>query len=230
MYLLYLLFYLLLYFSSKTFIDFIPNQNLKNKLNKGNNEQKINTIQTNNININKNYDKLENELINEKNKNKLLNEKIRQLEKELINEKNKNKLLNEKIKQLEKELINERNKVKQLDLSKIELQKSLELKNKEIEELKFKNNPLYNIKLGEQLLSINFTSIDQKIANYSRICKNTDIFVRIEEQLYKDFPEYKDKETYFMKNADKIKRFKSLDENNIKNNDVLVIYTYENEI
>ena len=212
MYLIYLLFYLLFYFSSKTFIDFIPNQNIKSNLNKDINEPKINTIQTNNININKNYEELEKELINEKNKNKLLNEKIIQLEKELDNERKKVKQLNDKI-----------------NLSKIELQKSLDLKNKEIKELKFKNNPLYNIKPGEEIYSINFTSIDQKIAHYSRICKNTDTFVRIEEQLYKDFPEYKDKETYFMKNGDKIKRFKSLDENNIKNNDIIIIYINENE-
>ena len=108
-----------------------------------------------------------------------------------------------------------------------ELQKLLDLKNKEIEELKLINDPLYNRKPGEKIFSINFTSIDQKIANYSITCKNTDIFVRIEEQLYEDYPEYKDKETYFIKNGDKIKRFKSLDENNIKKNDVLMLYTYD---
>ena len=30
-----------------------------------------------------------------------------------------------------------------------------------------------------------------------------------------------------MKNAIKIKRFKSLDENNIKENDILMLYTYD---
>ena len=107
-----------------------------------------------------------------------------------------------------------------------ELQKLLDLKNKEIEELKLINDPLYR-KPGEKIFSINFTSIDQKIANYSITCKNTDIFVRLEEQLYEDYPEYKDKETYFMKNANKIKRFKSINENNIKKNDVLMLYTYD---
>ena len=108
-----------------------------------------------------------------------------------------------------------------------ELQKLLNLKNKEIEELKLNNDPLYNRKPGEKLYSINFTSIDQKIGHYSIICKNTDTFVRLEEKLYKDYPEYKDKETYFIKNGDKIKRFKNLDENNIKHNDVLMLYIYD---
>ena len=107
-----------------------------------------------------------------------------------------------------------------------ELQKLLDLKNKEIEELKLINDPLYR-KPGEKIFSINFTSIDQKIGHYSITCKNTDKFVRLEEQLYEDYPEYKDKETYFIKNGDKIKRFKNLDENNIKNNDVLMLYTYD---
>ena len=30
-----------------------------------------------------------------------------------------------------------------------------------------------------------------------------------------------------MKNANRIKRFKSLEENNIRNNDVLMLYTYD---
>ena len=69
--------------------------------------------------------------------------------------------------------------------------------------------------------------MDQKIVHYSIIGKNTDKFVRLEEKIYEDYPEYKDEETYFMKNGEKIKRFKSLDENNIKNNDILMLYTID---
>ena len=113
------------------------------------------------------------------------------------------------------------------------MQKTINLQNKEINELKLKlnnnssnNNSFYNIKPGEKIFPINFTSIDSKIGHYSIIGKNTDTFVRLEEKLYELYPEYKDKETYFMKNAIKIKRFKSLDENNIKENDILMLYTY----
>jgi len=176
------------------------------------NKNKLNENKTNNNKSNKNYDELEKELIEEKDKNKKLNEKIIKLEKELDNER-------KMVKQL-KDKINNSSNI-------IEFQKLLELKNKEIEELKLIKNPLYNMKPGENIYSINFTSIDQKIGHYSIACKNTDTFVRLEEKLYEDYPEYKDKETYFIKNGDKIKRFKSLDENNIKNNDVLMLYTYD---
>ena len=173
---------------------------------------------------------------NKLNENKINNNKsnknYNELEKELINEKNKNKILNEKIIKLEKKLDDERKIVKNLkeeiNSSNInELQKLLDLKNKEIEELQLNKNPLYNMKPGENIYSINFTSIDQKIGHYSIACKNTDTFVRLEEKLYEDYPEYKDKETYFIKNSEKIKRFKSLDENKIKNNDILMLYTYD---
>ena len=63
--------------------------------------------------------------------------------------------------------------------------------------------------------------------HYSIIGKNTDKFVRLEVKIYEDYPEYKDEEIYFMKNGEKIKRFKSLDENNIKNNDILMLYTID---
>ena len=203
-------FYLLLYFFSKNFIDFIPIQNKNNNSDKIINEN--NKIQTNNIKLNKNYNELEIELNKEKDKNKKLNEKIIQLEKELDNERKMVKLLQDKI--------NNSSNI-------TELQKLLEQKNKEIEELKLRNDPLYSIKPGEKIYAINFTSIDQKIGHYCIPCKNTDIFAKLEIKLYEDYPEYKDKETYFMNNGDRIKRFKSLDENNIKSNDVLMLYTYD---
>ena len=159
---------------------------------------------------------MEQKLTEENSKIQILEDKIKKLE-------NKNK-------QLEEELKDERKLVKKLKekiSSQKDLQKIIDSKNKEIEELKSNNNLLYNIKPGEKAYSINFISIDQKIVNYSLICKNTDIFVKLEQQLYEDYPEYKDKETYFMKNATKIKRFKSLEENKIKKNDILTLYIYD---
>ena len=67
------------------------------------------------------------------------------------------------------------------------------------------------------------------INNYNQICKNTELFVRVEERLYKDFPQFKNYETYFEVNGKRIKRFKTLNENKIKKNDVICIFTIEED-
>ena len=67
---------------------------------------------------------------------------------------------------------------------------------------------------GEKILSVQFVSNDQKIT-YSIKCKNTTTFVRVEEKLYEVYPEYKETENYFIHNENAIKRFKSIEENNI---------------
>ena len=109
----------------------------------------------------------------------------------------------------------------------MDFQKLLDLKNKEIRDLENKNNPFINLKPDEKIYSINFTSFDQNIGHYSIIGKNTDKFVLLEEKIYEDYPQYRDQETYFLKNGEKLKRFRTLEENNIKNNDVIVLYIYD---
>ena len=76
---------------------------------------------------------------------------------------------------------------------------------------------------GEKLMCINFCSSDQKIINYSVECKNTDLFNTIENKLYKDFPEYYDTKNYFIIKGIKIDKNKSLEENNIHNNDMIIL-------
>ena len=67
------------------------------------------------------------------------------------------------------------------------------------------------------MMTINFISAEQKINNYSIICKNTDIFNNIEKMLYDEFKEFYETENYFTVSGKKIHKLKSLDENNIKN-------------
>ena len=71
-----------------------------------------------------------------------------------------------------------------------------------------------------------FNLVDKRIS-YSVSCKNTDIFVDIEEMFLDKYPEYKDKEIYYMVNSFKIRRFKTIEENRIKNNDKIMVYIYE---
>ena len=82
-----------------------------------------------------------------------------------------------------------------------------------------------SVRPGDKIFSVNFVSVGfQGIINYSLVCKNTDTFIRLEEKLNNDYPQLKDKETYFIVNGNRIKRFKTLDENNIKSNDVINLF------
>ena len=55
------------------------------------------------------------------------------------------------------------------------------------------------------------------------------MFVRLEEKLNNDFPEYKDYETYFMVNGRRIRRFKTLNENHIKNRDLVCVFRIDDD-
>ena len=47
--------------------------------------------------------------------------------------------------------------------------------------------------------------------------------------LYRKFPEYKETENYFLVNGKKINKYKTIEENNIKNNDVLTLNIIDDE-
>ena len=69
---------------------------------------------------------------------------------------------------------------------------------------------------------------NQDIVHYSLVCKNTDLFVKLEERLYNEFPQFKNFETYFEVRTRRIKRFKTLDENKIKNKDLINVFITPN--
>ena len=149
------------------------------------------------------------------------------MEKEIIDEKNKNKFLYEKIQQLQNEL-----NIQKIDSYKIKnLEELLKQKDEEIRRLQSINNNLESIryrkneKLFEEqkVFSINFISIDGIFSYYSLVCKETDKFDSLEKKIYENFPEYKDKEVFFICNGKKIDRFKSLKDNHIKENDNITI-------
>jgi len=71
------------------------------------------------------------------------------------------------------------------------------------------------------------TQGSQEIINYAMPCKNTDLFVRLEERLYNDFPKFRNVETFFMVNTRRILRFKTLEENKIKSNDIISLFVNE---
>ena len=78
----------------------------------------------------------------------------------------------------------------------------------------------------ENILSVIFISTDQKI-HHSIICKNTEKFTTIEHKLYEKYPEYLESENYFLINGNKVNKYKSLDENKIKNSDIIFMFNYD---
>ena len=87
------------------------------------------------------------------------------------------------------------------------------------------NIPL-QIKSEEKMMSIIFISIDENI-HYSIICKNTDIFSNIEKKFYDKYPEYKNIQSEFIINGNKVDRFKNIDDNKIKNNDIITFKPFK---
>ena len=208
-YLLFYYYFIIIQYISKSFKDFIPNENIV-------------LIETKNIEKQKNNNK-EKELIEE---NIKLKKKIKDLENIIIKLKDENKILNNKL--------NDYNILKQ----KIKnLENEINNKNKEIQNyiLQIKNinenkNEITSINPGEKIVSVLFmTQGNQDILNYSMACKNTDLFVRLEERLYNDFPKYKNYNTFFKVDVNGILRFKTIEENGIKNNDIISVFFEEED-
>ena len=132
----------------------------------------------------------------------------------------------------EKEKIITEEKLKNENLIKIinkqenklnyQINKILELEN-EIKKLE-----TYFLSPGEKLITVKFISVDQVI-NFSVTAKNNDNFSKLEDILYNKYPNYKDTENYFLVNGKRINRHRTLEENKIKNNDVLTLNKIEDD-
>ena len=199
--------FILIQFKAQTFTVFIPDYN------KNTNISQINQI-NNNFQFNNNYYEnqiniLNNKLIQEKNKNQTLINENNNLKSKINNLNNKINKLNDKIKLLEN---------------------NLSIKNMEIQNYKSKNNiniknEITSILPGEKIIAVNFVSMGiNDIGHYNLVCKDSDLFVRLEERLYEDFPQFKEYETYFEVKTKRIKRFKTLKDNNIQSNDVINMF------
>ena len=169
-----------------------------------NNFRKDNSENYSNDNINNSEDELnikisqlENLLSQERKKNKELIIKISNLENNFKSKNSQEYILNQRIKELERELISLKEKIKE-------------------------ENNSFELTPGEKLLAITFISSFKKI-NRPIACKNTNVFVRIEEKLYESYPDLKNYDNYFWVNGKKIKRFLTLEENNINDGDRIML-------
>ena len=211
--------FILIQFKAQTFTVFLPNYKKKPNVIESQINQSNNNVQSHTVNStkNNNYENqiniLNDQLIEEKNKNQLLINENDNLRLSINNLNKEIKKLKDKIKLLENNL-----SIKNMEIQKYISQKNITNKNE-----------ITSILLGEKILGVNFVSMGvNDIGHYNLVCKNTDLFVRLEERLYEDFPQFKEYETYFEIKTKRIKRFKTLKENNIKTNDVINIFIIDN--
>ena len=179
--------------------------------------------------------------------------KINELEKKLNEEKEKNQIiinennnLTKKINELKIELnqiedlkqtINKLNiELNQLKESNLKLENYIRQNNINILNISSQQNnkDVYydlnslNLNPNDKIISVNFVSMgNNDIGHYSLVCKYKDLFVKLEERLYNDFQQFTNYETYFEANGRRVKRFKTLEQNNIKNNDIINIFIIE---
>ena len=198
-------------FTTKNLLDFIP---------KNNSYYEINNLKEQIENLNKEINKLKKENSDLQNENN----NLKNINKNLNNDLNiKNQNINSYIAQINdlKSSFDIKNK------EVFNLNKQINHLNKEMNNLKLNaNNEIIKFGLNE-IVTLTFKSIDQKVDTAYSIPK-TDLFVRVEEKLYDEYPEFKDLDNiYFTVNGIKIKRFRSIQENNLKNRDKILLEIYE---
>lgn len=110
----------------------------------------------------------------------------------------------------------------------IELMEKLENKEKELKELKSKLP--FELNKDEKIMNVIIRSNDQRVL-FPIICKNTDLFIRLESELYKveEYKNYKEEDNYFLINGNKINKYNTLEENGIKNNDIILLVKLDND-
>ena len=123
---------------------------------------------------------------------------------DLTNEKEKNTKLNEQIQLLK------------YKLSKYNLNSNVINNNSEFRIM----NP------EEETFSVIFQTGDQSVTR-SFTCKKNYIFVDLEKKFYNEYNKYKELDTYLLCNGRKIFRFKTLEENKVKDSDIIIINTFE---
>ena len=194
----------------------LPKKNIKNKtyFNKDKRDSKQNNSKNidNNIIYDNQIEELKIKLDEEKKKNQRLSDENKKLNDIIC-------YLKSKISQIE----NYENKIKSLENVIQAINQDFQKYNSNIDIFKNKNDySISSIKSVEEIITVNFVSKDcQDIGHYNLACRKTELFIRLEEKLINDFPVLRENELNFQVNTRKIKRYKTLEENNIKNNDII---------
>ena len=79
----------------------------------------------------------------------------------------------------------------------------------------------------EELISLTINSVDQSIKNFNIVAKNSDLFTTLENKIYKEYPNLRESENYFLVNGIKINKNKSIKENKIKDKSVITLNEFD---
>ena len=161
---------------------------------------------------------------------KIFNDKYeldkKKYEKQLSDESKKYQDLDNKYKEL-KNLYKDLKIISNKDSKKKQIIDLMEKLKSEKEKIKiFKSKLPFDLSIKENLMSVIFNSANQDI-KCSIICKNTDIFSRIENCLYNKYPEYKETQNFFLCKGYMIDKQKTLDFNKIGDNDIILVNKME---
>ncbi len=231
---MYIIYFNYIKFTARTFTEFIPNYKNIIQIPQMNVIPQINNTQIQN---NQNYNDLLEQLKNEKLKNKKLEDEIQKLKTTSQNQLNELNTLRNNIKNLQNEnnnlkqrlsiadQSNQINQINQMNINEINNLKQIIIqKDKEINELKSKIPNAY-VKMND-IMVINFLSTDQNI-RCGISCLADDTFAEVEEKLYKKYNTLRNTNNNFTANATPILRFKTIEENKIKDQDIIILYKIE---
>ena len=140
--------------------------------------------------------------------------------------KNKNQIINNLQKELNDLKISYNNNLSLFN----QLKNSLNQKEQELSQLQNKllsnSNQFKTYSENKIGFAIIFRSISQEII-YPMICNKNELISRLEEELYNEYPKYKEFNTYLTCNGVVLKRFKTVGENNIKKGDTIIVNIIE---
>jgi DNA repair ATPase RecN len=196
--------------------------NLKNKNNALLNEN--NQLKTEISNLKSTINNLNNTIEQLKQANTELNNLKLKYENDINQLKSEKSDILNKLKNMSENKSNSISNIKSSSYEKDELVSALMDKDKEIKKLN-KAFP-FEIKDGDQLLTVIFVSVDEKIHYYSFICKDSEQFSIVENRLYEVYPEYKGENTFIVR-GNKIKKNRTLKENNIQYSDIIMLIPNE---
>ena len=149
-----------------------------------------------------------------------MQKEIEDLKDKLNEEKNKNQKLTLKLEELTN-ILNKEN-TNFLSIPKEMKEKITELENYKKKLKKLESIFPFKISEDDKIISIIFITSDENI-HYSMICKSTEMFFELEKRLFIKYPEYKETKNDYFANGHKINVRKTLKNNKIKDNDIILI-------